>query len=127
MTFYCDIMTKDRVKINWVIHVHQLFGIEHRSLEFLLDLGYSCLLHHHFFYWLHLVLFAVNVVYVVHPDLNKRKVILQHRTFKRFSIFPSFLLSMINMLNYIQYVDAIGDLYRYTLNLEHRITVLQEI
>lgn len=79
MTFYCDITTKGLVKINWVTHAHQLFGTEHKLLEFLLDLGYSYLLHRHYFYWLHHVLYVVNVVYVDHLDLNKRKVTLQHK------------------------------------------------
>ena len=89
MTFYYDITTKDRVKINWVTHVHQLFGTEHKLLEFLLDLDYSYSLHRRYFYWLHHVLYAVNVVYVVHLDLNKRKVILQHE--KTFFILVQFL------------------------------------
>lgn len=59
----CVTTTKARAKINWVIHVHQLYGIERKSSVFSLVSDYCYWLRHHYYCWPHRVSFAANAAY----------------------------------------------------------------
>lgn len=71
MTFCCDIMTRDRAKINWVIRVPLLCGIALKLLAFLLALAFYCWWHRRYCCWQHRALFAASVAVAAAPRLMR--------------------------------------------------------
>lgn len=70
--FCCATMTKDRAKINWVIHVRRSFGIVPKLLVYLPVSVFYFLSHRHCCCWPHRASFAVSVVFATVPQSSKK-------------------------------------------------------